>query len=315
MASLLQKRLAISIIVPSLVGLGGAYLAVKVFESYGWTLFLGLPVLLSFLSSLMYRRTGKASWGDCYGVSLSSILLLGGMILVFAIDGLICLIMALPLAAILALVGTTIGYLLGKRLSENFAKSVPLLLVLLFPFLVAFEGSQPSAPPLHQVSTRIEIAAPIQTVWDEVIAFDRIDAPPTGIFRAGIAYPIEAKIEGTGVGAVRHCIFSTGPFVEPITRWDAPHALEFSVTSNPPPMKEFSPWGHIDTPHLNHTFTSERGQFHLLEENGKTILEGTTWYRQTISPDFYWHRLTDHIIHLIHLRVLEHIKVQAERPK
>ncbi len=39
----------------------------------------------------------------------------------------------------------------------------------------------------------------------------------------------------------------------------------------------------------------------------------TTWYRQTISPDFYWHRISDHLIHLIHLRVLEHIRNRAEQ--
>jgi len=312
MSLTLTPRLALSVIAPALIGLAGTYFAVKVFESYGWTLFLGLPILVSFLSTLIFRRTGSSTWGASYGTSLLSILFLGCLILLFAIDGLICLLMALPLAAVLALIGSSFGFLLGKRLSGGVTGVAPVVLVMLFPFLVAFESKNRLPAPLHEVTTRIEVLAPIQAVWDEVIAFDRIEEPPTGIFRFGIAYPIEAKIEGTGVGAIRHCIFSTGPFVEPITRWDEPHALEFDVTSNPPPMKEFSPWGEIDTPHLHDTFTSERGRFRLYEEEGKTILEGTTWYRQTISPDFYWHKISDHLIHLIHLRVLEHIKKQAE---
>jgi hypothetical protein len=307
-----RSRLAASLIVPSLVGLGGTYLSVKLFESYGWTLFLGLPILVSFLSSLIYRRTGPSTWGAAYGVSLLSIFLLGALILFFAIDGFICLLMALPLAAFLALLGSTIGYLLGRHFSAGITDAAPALLVGAFPFLVAFESDQPSTPRLHEVTTRIEVFAPIQSVWNEVIAFDRIEDPPKGIFRLGIAYPMEARIEGSGVGAVRHCVFSTGPFIEPITRWDAPHALEFDVISNPPPMKEFSPWGHIDTPHLHDTFTSERGRFRLYEDDGKTILEGTTWYRQRIYPDFYWHKISDQIIHLIHLRVLEHIRKRAE---
>lgn len=306
------QRLALSIIAPALIGLVGTYFAVKVLESYGWTLFLGLPILVSFISALIFRRTGSSTWGSSYGTSLLSILFLGCLILLFAIDGLICLLMALPLAAVLALIGSSFGYLLGKRLSSGVAGVAPVALVMFFPFLVAFESNYPLPATLHEVTTRIEVFAPIQTVWDEVIAFDRIDEPPTGIFRLGIAYPIEATINGTGVGAIRHCVFSTGPFVEPITRWDEPHALEFDVTSNPPPMKEFSPWGKIDTPHLHDTFTSERGRFRLYEEEGKTILEGTTWYRQKISPDFYWHKISDHLIHLIHLRVMQHIKKRAE---
>jgi len=308
-----KQRRATAVILPALIGLGGAYFAARVFGSYGWALFLGIPVLVSFVSSLIYRRTGAASWGSCYGVSLLSILVLGGLILLFAIDGLICLVMALPLAAALGLIGSTLGYILGKRLSSGIARALPIIFVCVLPLLMAFESQRPIKPQLHEVTTRIAVAAPIQVVWDEVIAFDRIQAPPTGIFQLGIAYPIQATIKGEGVGAIRHCIFSTGPFIEPITRWDAPRTLEFDVTANPPPMKEFSPWGHLDAPHLHNTFTSEHGRFQLFEEGGKTILQGTTWYRQTISPDFYWHTISDHIIHLIHLRVLEHIKMKAEQ--
>jgi hypothetical protein len=111
---------------------------------------------------------------------------------------------------------------------------------------------------------------------------------------------------------IRHCIFSTGPFVEPIVAWEPPHRLEFDVSENPPPMKEFSPYGHIDAPHLHDTFVSRHGRFLLREENGKTVLEGTTWYFQRIAPDWYWHRFSDVIIHAIHRRVLEQIKRSAE---
>jgi len=220
--------------------------------------------------------------------------------------------MALPLASFLALIGSVLGYLLAQKFSKGPAAILPLILILLFPFLTAFEAGHPADPRIHRVATRLSIRAPIEDVWHQVVAFDRIEAPVTGIFRMGIAYPVQARIEGQGIGAVRYCIFSTGPFIEPITRWSPPNALEFSVASNPPPMKEFSPWGHIETPHLDHTFTSTKGQFKLWEENGKTVLEGTTWYYQTIAPDWYWHALSDQIIHKIHLRVLEHIRVKSE---
>ena len=40
-----------SIFLPALVGLGGVGIAVRGFETYGWTLFLGMPVLVSLLAS------------------------------------------------------------------------------------------------------------------------------------------------------------------------------------------------------------------------------------------------------------------------
>ena len=46
--------------------------------------------------------------------------------------------------------------------------------------------------------------------------------------------------------------------------------------------------------------------------NGATRLEGTTWYRNAIWPSLYWQIWSDYIIHRIHLRVLVHIKNEAE---
>ena len=46
---------------------------------------------------------------------------------------------------------------------------------------------------------------------------------------------------------------------------------------------------------------------------GRTRLEGATWYQHTMWPAAYWHLWSDYIIHKIHLRVLEHIRAEAER--
>jgi hypothetical protein len=133
------------------------------------------------------------------------------------------------------------------------------------------------------------------------------------MFRAGIAYPIRAEMRGTGVGAERHCVFSTGSFVEPIEVWDAPHLLKFSVISNPAPMEEWTPYSHIDTPHLHGFLVSEGGQFLLTPlPNGGTRLEGTTWYQHGLWPSQYWRVWSDAIIHKIHLRVLRHIRDEVE---
>ena len=69
------------------------------------------------------------------------------------------------------------------------------------------------------------------------------------VFRTGVAYPTEARIDGSGPGAIRKCQFSTGAFVEPITVWDEPHLLRFRVTHNPAPLGEWSPWG-LSVPHI-----------------------------------------------------------------
>jgi hypothetical protein len=163
------------------------------------------------------------------------------------------------------------------------------------------------------VRTAIEVNAPPEKVWNQVVAFAEIPPPKELLFRAGIAYPMRAEISGHGVGAVRHCVFSTGPFVEPIEVWDEPRLLQFGVTANPAPLNEISPHGNIQPPHLHGYFVSEKGQFSLTAlPGGRTRLEGTTWYQHTMWPAGYWHLWSDYIIHKIHLRVLEHIRVAVE---
>jgi hypothetical protein len=137
--------------------------------------------------------------------------------------------------------------------------------------------------------------------------------PTDLMFRAGIAYPTHATIIGTGRGAVRHCVFNTGTFVEPITVYQAPHLLRFNVTSQARPMNELSPYDDLHPPHLNGYMMSKQGQF-LIGKGAQdgTDLQGTTWYQNRMEPYFYWRIFSDGIIHKIHERVLAHVKAVSE---
>jgi hypothetical protein len=80
-------------------------------------------------------------------------------------------------------------------------------------------------------------------------------------------------------------------------------------------MRELSPYGAIDAPHLHGYLVSQRGQFELQPlSGGRTRLIGTTWYQHHLWPAQYWRLWSDAIIHRIHLRVLRHIKVLSEEP-
>ena len=89
--------------------------------------------------------------------------------------------------------------------------------------------------------------------------------------------------------------------------------LQFSVTQNPAPMQEWTPYRHVHPPHLDGFLVSRKGQFLLTPlPGGRTRLEGTTWYHHNMWPAHYWQLWSDHIIHAIHLRVLNHVKRLAE---
>jgi hypothetical protein len=178
---------------------------------------------------------------------------------------------------------------------------------------MTFAWDKTAQPPVFEVQTAIEIAAPPDEVWQHVVSFSDLPEPEEWFFKAGLAYPKRATIVGSGAGAIRYCEFSTGPFVEPIEVWDAPHLLQFRVTSNPAPMEEWSPYARVLPKHLHGYLVSKQGQFKLTRLGpNRTRLEGTTWYQHGLWPAQYWRWWSDAIIHRIHLRVLNHIRSLAE---
>jgi hypothetical protein len=77
-------------------------------------------------------------------------------------------------------------------------------------------------------------------------------------------------------------------------------------------MEELSPF-HIHPPHLDNLLVSRRGLFRLERlPDGRTRLEGTTWYTNRMWPSDYWSVWSDVIIHRIHRRVLDHVRDLAE---
>jgi len=282
--------------------------------NYGWGLFVGIPFFLGLSSTLIYSFHRPRPLGKCLLVATVSVALVGAALFALAIEGFICLVMALPLALALALFGAFIGWALQRR--PSFAPStfnVVSIGFLLLPGLILVEYGIGETPPLYKVTTSVVIKSDPQTVWTHVVTFSQLPPPTEAIFKTGIAYPIRAEMHGRGAGAVRHCIFSTGPFVEPITTWDEPRLLQFDVSEQPRAMEELSLYNDLRPPHLENYFIARKGQFELKSlPDGTTLLEGTTWYQNRFWPAPYWHLWSDAIIDKIHNRVLLHIKSLAE---
>jgi len=309
-------RNELSIISAILAGLGiGAVMmliSVLALGNYGTGLFVGTPIVMGTTSSYFYNRKQRSTvWGSM-GIGLAVVGLGAIGLLLFALEGLICVVMAVPLILPLGIFGALLGFVIAEATRDENQMPHISAIVICLPLFAGLETFA-HTPYETVVMTAVEIDAPAEEVWDSVIAFPEIDAPQPWYFRLGIASPLRARIDGHGVGATRHCEFTTGEFVEPITVWDRPRRLAFDVTDQPDPLVELSPYRDVHPPHLDGYMRSNRGEFRLVTlPNGKTRLEGRTWYEIEMFPQGYWVLWSDMIIHRIHLRVLEHIQKEVE---
>lgn len=262
---------------------------------------------------MLAGRDKALTWKESWQLAFIALGAAIAGLLVFAIEGMICIVMASPLEIILTLAGAFVGH---RWQAGKIRKPTKWYMLVMVGAMLSLSFDYVQRPPiqLRSVVSRVKIAAPPQQIWDNLIAFSPLPAPSEWYFKTGIAYPTHATIEGRGVGAVRYCNFTTGSFVEPVTLWDEPNLLQFDVASQPIPMNEFNPFWDIHPPHLDGYFQSKKGQFKLIPiDDTHTILEGATWYQVDIYPQKYWEQWCDYIIHRIHLRVLNHIKSEAEK--
>src|SRR5262249_32773980 len=104
-----------AVVVTVLLGALAVLLGVGLFERYGWGLFGGVPFAMGLLSVLVYGYHAPRGLGECLLVALLAPVLLAGALLLFAVEGVVCLFMAGPIAGTLALFGGAVGYVLQRR--------------------------------------------------------------------------------------------------------------------------------------------------------------------------------------------------------
>ena len=242
---------------------------------------------------------------------VSAAFALGGAALIgFAFEGLICLILATPLIAIMGAVGAALGACLadlGRR-----GRVTTIAGVAFIPILLAAEAVLPPHADFDAVEFT-DVAAPPSAVWDAVVHMGPIPDAPAAPFRWGLAYPMSGEIQGTGVGSIRRGIFSTGVAYERVTEWVPDRKLSFVVLSDPPTMNELSPYTHVNAPH-------DIGYFHTIDArftltplpDGGTRLTLATRHDLDLEPALYWTPIAEWAVHVNKVRVLAHFRQQAE---
>ncbi|MDQ3036446.1 MAG: SRPBCC family protein [Myxococcota bacterium] len=298
----------------AVIALGMVGVSVGLLREYGAALFVGAPTISAFFATVVFARLhGPKPLGSFLAAYLALAISFVVM-LAFAIEGAVCLIMASPLAVIAAGIGWGVALVMMTVTTKDARPTSSAAMVLLPLWLVAEVVTPMPREDDRVVESTIEIDAPPSVVWHRVLAFEELPPPTELAFRVGVAAPIGATIEGEGVGALRRCRFTTGEFEEPITVWEPGRELSFDVRRQPDPMREMVPWDGPRPPHLDGYFATTRGQFVLEALPGdRTRLHGRTWYALEVFPRAYWSLWADSLVHTIHLRVMRQIAHLSEQ--
>jgi hypothetical protein len=306
---------AAAVITAALLGI--ALVLLGVFASdrsrYGWAIFVLTPFTVGFVAAMLASYRQQPTVWQCARAGALAALTAGLGFLALGLEGLVCLLMAIPITVPCAVIGGLLAFLVHAR--RQTMPTVLGMMLFVAPVGLAVEPVLVGAPPAHRVNSAIDIAAPPAAVWAHLVEFEPISAPlDSWLFRAGVAYPISASLRGRGVGAIRVCDFSTGRFVETIRVWYEGRRLMFTVDQAAPALEEWTPYHDIHPPHLDGYFVSESADFRLLPlPGGGTRLEGTSVYRNHIWPSAYWALWSEAIVTRVHRRVFEHVRQLAER--
>ncbi|NYF90293.1 hypothetical protein RBB79_11930 [Tunturiibacter empetritectus] len=242
-----------------------------------------------------------------------SILLASLLSVVFRIEGLICLIFALPIALVFSSVGGLVGGAVARKSADNFRT---VSCVALVPFLLAPAETYLTMPvQTHTVASEIVIHASPSVIWHNIIRVPPIspaELQSTWTHQIGFPRPVEATLSYEGAGGIRHASFERGlVFIETVTAWEPEHRIAFSIKADT---------AHIPPTTLDEHVTIGGPYFDVLDgeyrleslPNGDTLLHLTS--HQRLSTDFnsYAGLWSDAVMQNLQISILKVIQHRCE---
>jgi hypothetical protein len=296
----------------AVLGVGLVQVNTEILGTYGWTLFLATPYLLGFLATWMYSLQRPLKKGEALQISSLTVMASGLLLFGLAIEGVVCLIMAAPIALALAALGAATAAALVKAVQRRSEPRVLCLAIATIPMLCLIERGRPAPPPVYTFSTEVFIAAPARRIWPRIVDVAGLPLDQNFWSRINLATFQRAWTEGQGLGAVRVCEFDTGVAREIVTEWEPPYRLGLKVETTPTPMQEWTFYRHIHPPHLEGYYQVNRAAFELTPVDGGTLVRGTTEFQHGLWPADYWAWWCRPVIHGLQRRVLNAVKDRTE---
>ena len=279
------------------------------FGAYGYGLFVLTPFTVGMTTAYIANRDADVGLGRTFALVMWATGLGSLALIMFALEGLFCIILAAPLGIGVAFLGATAGHNMAVA---GHRRGKPFLAVALLPAAFAAEAAMPPSVAIATLES-IEVAAPPSAVWRALTSDEPVASAPGLVGTAGLAYPIRGRILGDGVGALRLGEFSTGVARERVVAWEPGQRLAFEVLTQPTAMEDMSPYRHVHAPHVHGYFDTAETRFDLDPlPSGGTRLNVRASHTLRIDPVLYWEPLARWAVRENTRRVLRDIKDKAE---
>jgi hypothetical protein len=272
-----------------------------------------LPMAVASVASVAFDPRGTQSFWRHVKIGWICTTVFIAIAIVFLGEAGLCAVMAAPLFYLGSAIGSIVS---GVSLRKLRSRSASCCLIVL-PLLGLPAEPYVPAPMLEgEVRTIVVINAPAETVWRNTVEIPTI-APEELVWTfshdiVGIPQPIDARMQGTGVGAVRHLRWTRGvTFEEVVKEWQPERHLSWTFRFAPDSIPA-DVEGHVkvDSGYLK----LANGDYRLSPlPNGKTQLTLTTHYVIATPMNLYCRWWGDIFLNDFHGAVLNVIRQRAEK--
>jgi hypothetical protein len=246
---------------------------------------------------------------------LSLLAALGGTLVSF-LEGIICVVMLLPIGLLLASLGGIVGGVAARYVRSRKAQSLTMACILILPFMAGpFEKQAFYKWETRNVENVVDIQAPPEVVWqniERVRAIRHEELPSSWAHAIGFPDPIEATLSHEGVGGVRNASFAGNVFfLETVDVWEPQKRLGFTIAAETDKIPSTTLDEHVRVG--GEYFDVLRGEYRL-EPLATNVTRLHLSSQHRLSTDFNWyaHLWTDAIMSDLQKRILHVVQQRCQ---
>ena len=265
----------------------------------GYTFFIVVPLCIGYSLGI------KLDWGISLVIAVMiGLTLFFFLLLTAGFEGLVCVIMLLPIFIPVVLIGILIGYNLRKRSLKTDKKNI--IKISLYPLIVllfsgGIEHFFSNKFENAKVESTIYLPYEASTVYDFIKSVDTLAGKRSLLMNLGLSVPQKCVLEKEEVGAKRTCYFENGTIEEKVTDIKRGEFIKMKVTNYDLPGFK---WLKFDD------------AIYLFDQKGdSTKLTRITTYQSQLKPRIYWEFWERQAIEAQHEYVLNDLKRRLEIKK